>query len=288
MSSLVVIAMPGDARGRAVADLLEADLVPYAPDAFRQAFERYGGIVAIMAVGIVVRKIAPLLRDKWTDPCVVAVGQDMRYAVPVVGGHHGANELAKRLTSLGVIPVITTATEAVGLESVEQIASRMGRQVLNRGSTREVNATVLRAEVPLYAITGPGIVVTGPGVSVLVSEGEYVLGLGCRKGVGKEEVLSAIRSALREKGLTEREVMVFATTRKKKGERGLSAAVEELGGNLVYVDDGTINAQPVTPSPAVAIGLRGVSEPCALAVSRRHELVSGRKVYGNVTVAIAR
>ena len=79
-----------------------------------------------MSMGIVVRKIAPLLRDKWTDPAVVVISPDFRYAVPVLGGHHGANDLAKELAGLGLVPVITTATESRGRDSVESLAERTG------------------------------------------------------------------------------------------------------------------------------------------------------------------
>ena len=75
-----------------------------------------------MSMGIVIRGIAPHLTDKWTDPAVVVVTPDFRYAIPLIGGHHGANELAGELAGLGLVPVISTATEATGRDSVEAIA----------------------------------------------------------------------------------------------------------------------------------------------------------------------
>ena len=83
-------------------------------------------------------------------------------------------------------------------------------------------------------------------------------------------------------------MLVYATTTKKFNETGLVEAVGALSGNLIFLDDETINAQTGTgPSRASRIGLLGVAEPCALAVSKRKELVMGKKVYGSVTVAIA-
>jgi len=65
--------------------------------------------------------------------------------------------------------------------------------------------------------------------------------------------------------------------------------VGTLSGNLIFLDDDTINAQTgLGPSRASRIGLHGVAEPCALAIAKRKELVMGKKVYGRVTVAIAR
>ncbi|MDV2481486.1 cobalt-precorrin 5A hydrolase [Methanoculleus sp. Wushi-C6] len=290
MTGTVVVALDRflpDARR--IADALGAAVIPYGPDAFREAFSRYGRIVALMSAGIAVRGIAPLLADKWRDPAVVVVGPDLRYAVPVVGGHHGANELARDLARLGIEPVITTATETRGRESVEGIAARTGCDIVNRDSTRAVNAAVLDADVPLYAITGPGIVVAGPGVSLLVRKGEYVVGVGCRKGVAAGDVVGAVRQALEQAGIAPGEVLVYATTRKKRGEAGLLAAVTDLGGNLVFFDDETLNAEAApTPSRASLIGLAGVAEPAALAASKRRELVLAKETYGSVTVAIAR
>jgi cobalt-precorrin 5A hydrolase len=242
-----------------------------------------------MSMGIVVRKIAPLLDDKWSDPAVVVISPDFRYAIPVLGGHHGANELAKELAGLGLVPVITTATESRGRESVESIAERTGTAVVNRDSTRAVNATLLDRDLPVHAIGGPAIVLAGPDVSLLVTRGEYSVGIGCRKGVGVEEVTGAVRIALAENGIEEPDVFIYATTVKKMHEPGLIGAVGALSGNLIFLDDDTINAQTGTgPSRASKIGLLGVAGPCALAASKHKELIMEKKVYGRVTVAIAR
>ncbi|MDD1663323.1 MAG: cobalamin biosynthesis protein, partial [Methanomicrobiales archaeon] len=85
------------------------------------------------------------------------------------------------------------------------------------------------------------------------------------------------------------DVFAYATTVRKIHERGLIQAVEALEGNLVFLDDAAIGAQPApTPSRAGLLGLKGVAEPCALALSRMGVLVAGKKRYGGVTLAIAR
>ncbi len=268
---------------------LGADVLEYYPEIFRTVFPEADRIVALMSMGIVVRKIAPLLRDKWNDPAVVVVSPCMTYAIPVVGGHHGANELARELAGLGLCPVITTATEATGRDSVESIAARNGKVIINRESTRAVNAAMLDTEVPVHAVSSPAIVIAGPGVSFLVRDGEFTVGVGCRKGVTADEVAGAIHGALEGASIPAGDVCVYATTSKKYGETGLVDAVAALSGNLIFLDDATINAQVgISPSKATRIGLRGVAEPCALAVSKRKELVMTKKVFGRVTVAIAR
>ena len=290
MTETVVIALPRFSRdAERIATFLGAEFREYHPDIFSEIFPHSRRIIAVMSLGIVMRKIAPLLRDKWTDPAVVVVSPDLAYAIPLVGGHHGANALAQELTALGIVPVITTATETLGKPSVETIAVQHGCDIVNRDSTRSVNAAMLDMDVPVYAVQGPAIVIAGPEVSLLVSKGEYTVGIGCRKGVGKEEVIAAIRSACADAGIDPGDVQVYATTQKKCNETGLSRAISALSANLIFLDDDTINAQTiVTPSKAKKIGLLGVAEPCALAVAQRKELVMKKNVYGRVTVAIAR
>jgi cobalt-precorrin 5A hydrolase len=290
MSDTVVISLARfEAGARKVAGFLGADYKEYSSDAFTEAFDKYRAIVALMSAGIAVRKIAPLLVDKWQDPAVVVVSPDLRFAIPISGGHHGANDLAKKLAGMGMCPAITTATETMGREPVESIARQAGSEILNRGSTRYVNASLLDADVPVYLVSSPGIVLAGPGVAVLVKKGEYVVGIGCRKGVPAEDVMAAVSSALAEAGVKESEVLAYATTAKKAREQGLLEAVEKLSGVLAFVDDDTINAQDAkSPSKAAVLGLSGVAEPAALAISAKKVLVMEKKVYGTVTIAVAR
>lgn len=290
MTRTVVIAFPRSfSQAQRIADHLCATILRYEPGIFARAFGMADRIVALMATGIVVRSIAPLLQDKWVDPAIVVVSPDLSYAIPLIGGHHGANELAKELAPLGIRPVITTATEAFGQAAVEVIAARTGCEVLNRGSTRQVNAAILDGGVPAHTITGPAVLIAGPAVSVLTRKGEYVIGIGCRRGVRSDEVLAAVDNALAAVGISGDDVFVYATTAKKIREAGLLDAAGLLSACLIFLDDDTINAQAApSPSGAMRIGLAGVAEPCALAVARRKEIVMKKTVYGRVTVAIAR
>src|SRR5512138_660441 len=111
MTDTVVISLPYFADdARRVAGFLGADYEEYHAETFSDLFRSRKRIVALMSTGIVVRQIAPLLSDKWCDPAIVVVSPDFRYAIPLTGGHHGANALARELAGLGLTPVITTAT----------------------------------------------------------------------------------------------------------------------------------------------------------------------------------
>jgi cobalt-precorrin 5A hydrolase len=291
MTDTVVTALPKFLpEAERIANVLAADIRPYSRTLFAEIVPEYRHIVAVMAAGIAVRGIAPHLKNKWSDPAVVVVSPDLRFAVPLTGGHHGANALAQRLArELGMVPVITTATEALGKEAVEKVAEKTGTTVVNTGSTRAVNAAVLDGKAGVYRVEGPGIVIAGPAVSFLVRNGEYAVGIGCRRGVTASEVKEAIGQALADAGLSPADVFIYATTEKKLHEAGLTAAVRDLSAGLIFLDDETINRQQGTgPSQARRLGIQGVAEPCALAVAKKGELVVNKRVLGKVTIAIAR
>ncbi|KAF5057761.1 Cobalt-precorrin-5A hydrolase [anaerobic digester metagenome] len=291
MTSVGVIALPRFLEGaKRIAGVLDGEVMAYSSGGFEEMWARFDALVVVMSAGIAVRGVAPFLRDKWVDPSLVVVTPDLKYAVPILGGHHGANALARRLEeTLGIIPVLSTATECLGRPSVEGIAGSLGYEVVNRDSTREVNAAELDGEVPVLHVAGPAIVVAGPAVSILLPKAEHVVGVGCRRGVGADEVEAALRAALFDAGIEPKGVFAYATTMQKRYETGLAEGVSRLGGSLVLLDDDTLNrVQGCGPSRAGLIGLSGVAEPAALALARQQEWCMRKTVYGRVTVAIAR
>ena len=111
-------------------------------------WETYRGLVFISAVGIAVRVIAPLLKDKQTDPAVVVVDELGQYAVSLLSGHWGgANELAKTVADvLGAAPVITTATDGRGMMGLDVFARRLGLTPEPFAGIKEANAALVRGE----------------------------------------------------------------------------------------------------------------------------------------------
>jgi len=291
MTDIAVIALPYFAdTAKKVADAVFGTYLPYHEEVFRDAMAAYSRIIAIMATGIVVRKIAPLLTDKWQDPAIVVISPDLMYAIPISGGHHGANQLARDLNrAVGTIPVITTATEATGKEAVEVYADKKGLRILNTESTRRANAAVLTGTAGVYRICDPGMVIAGSGVSFLVADGIYAIGVGCRRGVSASEVQTVIMQACADAAIIQKDVFIYASTRLKAGETGLIDGIRACNGTLIFLDDAAINAPMIkTKSAAGRLGLQGVAEPAALAVSHNKELIMEKKIYGNVTIAIAR
>jgi cobalt-precorrin 5A hydrolase len=247
--------------------------------------ERYELVVAVMAVGIVVRMLCRHLVDKWTDRPVVAVDSALSCAVPVVGGHHGANELARFLESrLGLYAAITTATDASGRLCLEEVAAGLKAAIVNKESSKAVNLAFLKEDVPVLRLKGPRIVIVDEDVAVLKTKG-LVVGIGARKGVSASEVLQAIDEALKEVGRRREEIAILATAWLKSKEEGMLQAAKILGKEMICLSQDALNSQaPSTASRARDLGLNGVAEPAVLALATR--LIFPKKAYGRVTVAI--
>jgi cobalt-precorrin 5A hydrolase len=271
-----------------IRDFTCGEIITYSKKAFVQAFEEYNSIIAIMAAGIAVRNIAPLIRDKWKDPAVVVVDSGLNFAIPILGGHHGGNKLAKKLAGIGIIPVITTATEVKGKKSVEEIAENLGCRITNKGSTKKVNTASLDTDVEVLHIQGPRIVLVDDDVSVL-KRGGLVVGIGANRGVSSSEVMEAVTSALSEINAGIEDVKYFASAKLKENEKGIIDAAERFGVELRFVSHERINSiKAPSQSKAKALGLKGVCEPSALALSMEKKLLLKKRIYGNVTIAIAR
>ena len=105
----------------------------------------YDGFVFVMATGIAVRMIAPLLESKETDPAVVVMDDAGRFAVSLLSGHlGGGNELAERCAFVtGARAVITTATDANNLPSFDMLAKEQGWGIDDISRVKPVSYTHL-------------------------------------------------------------------------------------------------------------------------------------------------
>ena len=83
----------------------------------RELFEAGRPIVGVCAAGILVRSVAPALADKRAEPPVVAVSDDGAFAVPLLGGHRGGVELARRIAAVirGTAAVTTAGDRRFGI-----------------------------------------------------------------------------------------------------------------------------------------------------------------------------
>lgn len=114
----------------------------------KELFEYYECIIYVMAMGIIVRDIAPYLKHKSTDPAVVCVSVDGRFVIPVLSGHlGGANDFAKAIAKgIHAVPVITTASDLLGYEAVDMIAKRNDLVIDSFQTAMDLTARMINEE----------------------------------------------------------------------------------------------------------------------------------------------
>jgi cobalt-precorrin 5A hydrolase/precorrin-3B C17-methyltransferase len=278
-----------------------------AKQALPRAWAECGEIVCFLAVGATSRLIASLLESKWVDPAVVCVDQSARFAVPLVGGHAaGANALAARVAGvLGAVPVITTATDAVGLPGLDALGwpaegaiGVVGRAMLD-GDKVFLEADATWPIPPLPVIPGGGaghyrIRITDRAVApdqftVVLRPPSLAVGVGASRGVTEDEVLELIDGALGMAGLSPASVTALATVVAKAGEPGIVAAARSRGWRLVtHPAERLASIEVPSPSDAAlaAVGTPSVAEAAALASS--DSLVVPKRKSPMATVAVGR
>ena len=111
----------------------------------RAGFDRYDSLVCIMATGIVVRILAPLIVHKTSDPAVVVLDQKGKYAISLLSGHlGGANDLAREMAAIsGGEAVITTATDVAGELSFDTFAKKHDMAIENIGQLKHISGALL-------------------------------------------------------------------------------------------------------------------------------------------------
>jgi len=278
-------------------------------------------LVFIMAAGIAVRQIAPLIESKDRDPAVIVVDESGRHVIPILSGHlGGANALAKILAAkLQAEAVITTATDLCGFTAPDEYARRLGWKLHPLSKLSEVNSRLLStgklkvySELPLPQghplRTDPCYTFTSVAeeadirIGFTTDDDRYLyflppvcsVGLGCRKGVSAGEVLEAIHAAFAVLGYSLKTIKGLYSISLKVAERGLQEAAQALGVDFrTFTPEQiqrTIEENDLSRSHTVRqrIGVDGVCEPAALLGCREGELVLPKTKRGKVTLAVCR
>lgn len=279
------------------------------PAHLRSLFLAGHPIVALAAAGIVIRALAPVLGDKRDDPPVVALAEDGSSALPLLGGHHGANAMARRLgEALNAHPAITTAGDlrlGVALD-----APPRGWVLENPQDARPVMTALidgaqarLSGEAPWLAplkaerrMAAPGdpVVLSVDGTPPLVYRRRaYALGLGAARGCDPDEMLGLVRRSLAEQGLAESEIASVHSIDLKADEAAIHHVARSLDVPARFHAASALEAQTprlANPSTVVfsEVGTHGVAEAAALLAAGPQAVLCMEKVKSaNATCALA-
>lgn len=108
---------------------------------FKKSFNDYDCWIAIMATGIMVRIICPLIKSKLNDPAVLVVSENKKHVISLLSGHlGGANQFSIKIAGvIGAVPIITTATDLKGKMGIDALANQYWFDVKQPQLIKEVN-----------------------------------------------------------------------------------------------------------------------------------------------------
>ncbi len=248
---------------------------------FADNFKAYDAHFCVMASGIVVRAIAPLLEDKTTDPAVVVADEALKHVISLVSGHlGGANDLCLKIAAVtGADPVITTATDNQGILALDTLAQKIGAAVENKEKIKIVSTAMLNGlpvalvceqslyerfyqntphppdyfkepinvDIESYAavcIISEKVHKVQPGLlqkTLLIRPSNLVVGIGCNKNTAETEISEAVKRVFDDHKLSLLSVAEIATVKEKKTEAGLVAFARTMGKRLGWHSTDVLN-----------------------------------------------
>ena len=277
-----------------------------------ELFARGVPIVGLCAAGILVRALGPHLDDKRVEPPVIAVAEDGGAVVPLLGGHRGANDLARRVGAiLGTAPAITTAGDVrFGLaldepppgytlanpEHMKEFAAALlaGGSVRIDGSAPWLEKSALPIDpAGVLSIAATPYAEPGSATRLVYRPALLALGVGCERNAEPGDVLDLIDATLAEARLARASVAVLVSLDLKMDEPAIHRAAHALDVPVRFFDAATLEAETprlANPSDLVfrEVGCHGVAEAAALAsVGPEGRLLVPKKVSRGATCAIA-
>ncbi len=280
----------------------------------RALFAAGHGIVGVCAAGIVIRCIGSLVTDKWHEPPVVCVAEDGSSAVPLLGGHHGANRLAIDIAkALGGHAALTTAGDVrLGvaldsppagwrLENPLDAKSVMAGLLAGRPATLSGEADWLASIGELANVNispvpdgNSPVVLSVAGCEPLTYRRQCLaVGVGCARGCDPDELIALVHRTLSDAGRSACEVAGVWSVDVKADEAAVHALAGNLGVTALFypaVELEALAPRLANPSDVVfaEVGCHGVAEGAALAAAgNTSDLLIEKTKSANATCAVA-
>ncbi len=281
-----------------------------------EIFNKYETLVFVMATGIVIRGIAPLIKDKKTDPGVVVLDEKGNYAISLLSGHlGGANEATHEIANrLGAQAVITTSSDVNNKVAVDMIAKNNGMAISDMEACKDITALLVNSkpvaivgDIPLGkrppyyqdSIEGAqGAVVISNKANarceipfVQLIPRNIIIGAGCRRGTSPEEMKSFVLEELGKLELNLNSIKTVASIDIKSDEAAIIKLAETLNAEKVFFTSEELNevSHLFKASDFVKsiTGTTSVSEASAyLAGNRKGKMLLAKKARTGMTLSI--
>ncbi len=282
-------------------------------DHIRMLFSAGHPIIGVCASGILIRALAPLLADKHTEPPVLAVSEDGASIVPLLGGHRGANQLARLVAKklLGHAAVTTAGDTVLGValdvppkgwslanpEDAKPVMAELlsGAAVRIEGNAPWLqDAKLTKAEDAAITLVSTEKPDQGSPTRLVYHPRTHVVGVGCARGCDPDELIDLVTTALDETGVAQQSVACVASLDLKADEPAMTELARHLGVPFrVFTAERLEEETPRLQNPSdvvfAEVGCHGVSEAAALAgTGETGVLTLAKQKTTNATAAVAR
>lgn len=277
-----------------------------------------------LATGAVVRLIAPLLRDKASDPAVLVIDPEGKFVISLCGGHQGGGDrLTQEIaTLLNATPIITGASYDLDLPGIDVLGVPFGWR-RGKGDWTAIAAAIAHSQ-PVQVIQEAGSTLwqnhLPPSHSFVFEEGEkdlprlYItpkqyppdsvpqvywhprvlwVGMGCERGTSFELIERALVTVFEQYHLSLEAIAGIATLDLKADETGFLRLCNSYHFPLKTFACEVLRSHSVpNPSEIVnqEVGTPSVAEAAALQAAQSQTLLVSKQIFkgeGAVTLAIA-
>ena len=249
------------------------------------AFGTGSAVIGICAAAVLIRAVADRLQNKAHEAPVIAVAEDGSSVVPLLGGHHGANNLARRVAQITHgHAALTTASDVVFGEAFDEPGE--GLVLANPEDMKGATAARLRGEevtreVTIYQKSG------GPR-HLIYHPKTLAVGVGCERGTDPAEVKQLLDETLATHNIAEQCIFQYASIDLKEDE----AAIAQFSNNFYFTATQLKGQQHRISSPSkiveAEVGTPSVAEAAALAlVGPNGTLLVPKTKSKRATIAIA-
>jgi len=259
-------------------------------------FSRAGAMVFVSAVGIAVRTIAPHVKNKTTDPAVVALDDLGQNVVSLLSGHiGGGNDLARKIAGMtGGRAVVTTATDTHGIEAFDEWAVQNNCAIQNHEAIKTVSMEMLDNNSVGVAITDELFDELTPPwpVTLWLRPRVLILGVGCKRGIEKETFGAAVGDFLKGTGKSPLSLKAVASIDLKRDEPAIvSFCREQEVPFLTYSAEELSQIEGHFSSSQRVLEVTGVDNVCeraAVLAAGNGALLRNKTLYSGISLALAR